>query len=169
MSRTPRLELAVEIVLLVSGVAYLVVMLGYPRNAGIVPSIAAAVMIGAVVLQMGRRLISSRSSAARPAHDEETDPKAFDGLIGEAGMDAGAKRRVMTAVVWTIAAVFCVQLIGFVLGAVLAVAAFLLIARQPVLIVAGTTAVVGVGVYALTDLILGIPWTTAPLLEELLR
>lgn len=172
MNGSPRLELAVEVILLIVGVAYLIVMLGYPRNAGIVPAIAAVVMIGAVIVQIAHRLHRRHAEQASRSPgeglQEVSGEETFDGLIGEPGMNGAAKRRLVTAMVWTLATVFAVQLVGFVVGAVLLVAVFLLVTRQPVHIILATCVVVGVGVFLLTDIVIGIPWTTAPLLEEFL-
>lgn len=168
MERSPRLELAVELFLLVGGVVYLVVMLGYPRNAGMVPAIATVVMIGTVVVQMVRRhLLRERHTSPPEAAHIDEEPE-FDGLIGDAGMDAAARRRLATVGVWTVVVVLAVQLVGFVVGGVLSVLAFQLLARQPVRILAVTAVVVALGVFAITDLVIGIPWNDAPLLQTLM-
>ena len=162
MERSPRLELTVELLLLVGGMVYLVVMLRYPRNAGIVPAIASAVMIGTVLVQMGRRFAVRRQQLSAPEPPSEvSDERAeeFDGLIGDPGMDGAARRRLLTVAVWSLVVVTALQVLGFVVGGVVSALGFLVVTRQPLRIVAVTTGVVALGVYAITDLIIGIPWT----------
>lgn len=162
-----RLEIGVELALLIGGIVYVYVMLSYPSRAGIVPAIVAAVMLTALVGQIVRRVLRTRAAAAgAPAHADQKEADAeFQGLLGDGGMDGAARRRLVTIVTWSVLLLVLLQTMGFVAGIGAGILLFMLLDRQPIGLTLAVSAGMTLGVYVLAEFILGIRWEKAPLFE----
>lgn len=160
-----RVELIVGGVLLIAGLAYIGVMSTYPYRARIVPIIVTVVMLGAVVWD----LVSTAMTGRRRKGVGE-DGRAQDGKNVSGGAAADDRefvdvfrgesgRRLAFIAGWTVLFLLAVRAFGFAPAAGIWTLVFFLLNRVRLVTAIITSAVIGLGTYALLELLLNIPAT----------
>lgn len=135
--------------LLVLGVAYLLVMLSYPSNAGMVPAIVATVFVGVMAVQLLFSFLKprGRSPSGTPAPDGDGDASLFF-------VTGAQRRRLFTIIGWTLAFFVGSLAVGFVVTTAVLVTGVLLLHRESPVVVLAVAAASFAGAYLLVVIVL---------------
>jgi hypothetical protein len=165
-----RFQLGLSSVLLAATAWYVLEMVSYPSHAGRVPTIVALVMAGALVLQIVGQVRSLRApSAPSPSAATSDDPLAYaeervqeveeatSGFGVLLALDSVRRRRFIEIALFSILFYVGALMVGFVLTTGILIFAFLLLARERLIVALAAGLLAAGAVYLLVVVVIGLP------------